>query len=135
QSIYAVGDVNGKGLLDSVATAQANVAVENILGRPARFDKRWFSQFLHTEPPIASIGWTEEEAKSAGLPVEALSWSGTLFTDDDYTTVERESMSIKCVIHAETERFLGCIAIGSRAAEIINLVSAAIATGRSAGAM
>ena len=44
-------------------------------------------------------------------------------------------MAIKCVIHAETERFLGCIAIGSRAAEIINLVSAAIATGRSAGAM
>jgi pyruvate/2-oxoglutarate dehydrogenase complex dihydrolipoamide dehydrogenase (E3) component len=30
ESIYAVGDVNGIALLDSVATAQANVAVENI---------------------------------------------------------------------------------------------------------
>ena len=132
ESIYAVGDINGISLLDSVAVAQANIAVENILGNPTRFDKRWFSQFLHTEPPIASIGWTEQEAKDAGIPFEALSWSGPLFTDDDFTTVEREQMSIKCLIHAESERFLGCIAIGSRAAEVINLVSTAIATGQSA---
>jgi pyruvate/2-oxoglutarate dehydrogenase complex dihydrolipoamide dehydrogenase (E3) component len=119
-------------LLDSVATAQANVAVENIVGRPVRFDKRWFSQFLHTEPPIASIGWTEEDAKIAGLPVEVLSWSGSTFTDDDFTTIERERMAIKCLVHRESERFLGCIAIGGHAAEIVNLVANAIATGQSA---
>jgi dihydrolipoamide dehydrogenase len=134
-SIYAVGDVNGISLLDSVAAAQANTAVENILGRPTRFDKRWFSQFLHTEPPIASIGWNEEEAKIAGLAFEAISWSGSIFTDDDFTTIEREHMSIKCLIHAESGRFLGCIAIGSHAAEIVNLVSAAIVTGQSARAI
>jgi dihydrolipoamide dehydrogenase len=132
ESIYAVGDVTGISLLDSVATAQANVAVDTILGKPARFDKRWFSQFLHTEPPIASIGWTEEEAKTAGLPVEALSWSGPLFTDDDFSTVEREHMAIKCLVHAESALFLGCIAIGSRAAEIINLVATAMHNGQSA---
>jgi dihydrolipoamide dehydrogenase len=134
-SIYAIGDVNGISLLDSVAAAQANIAVENILGRSIRFDKRWFPQFLHTEPPIASIGWNEEEAKTAGLPVEALSWSGSIFTDDDFTTIEREHMVIKCLIHTESGRFLGCIAIGSHAAEIVNLVSAAIATGQSARAI
>ncbi len=132
ESIYAVGDVNGISLLDSVATAEANVAIENILGKPARFDKRWFPQFLHTEPPIAGIGWTEQEAKDAGLPVEALSWTGSLFTDDDFSTVEREQMAIKCLVHAESARILGCIAIGSRAAEIINLVSAAMRNGQSA---
>jgi dihydrolipoamide dehydrogenase len=132
ETVYAVGDVTGISLLDSVATAQANVAVESILGKQARFDKRWFSQFLHTEPPIASIGWTEEEARIAGLPIETLSWNGPLFTDDDFTTIERERMAIKCLVHAETARILGCIAIGSRAAEIINLVSAAIRDGQSA---
>jgi dihydrolipoamide dehydrogenase len=134
-SIYAVGDVNGIRLLDSVATAQADIAVENILGRPVRFDKRWFSQFLHTEPAISSIGWTEEEATTAGLPVEALSWSGSIFSDDDFSTIEREHIAIKCLIHAESGCFLGCIAVGSHAAEIINLVSAAIATGQSAHAI
>ncbi len=132
ESVYAIGDVNGISLLDSVATAQANVAINHILGKPTRFDKRWFPQFLHTDPPIASIGLTEEEAKDAGVPVEALSWNGPLFTDDDFSTVERERMAIKCLIHAESARILGCIAIGSRAAEIINLVSAAMHNGQSA---
>jgi dihydrolipoamide dehydrogenase len=127
ESIYAVGDVTGISLLDSVATAQADVAVENILGNAARFDKRWYSQFLHTEPPIANIGWSEEEALEARLPIEALNWKGSLFTDDDFTTIEREHMIVKCVLHAESNQLLGCIAIGSRAAEIINLVGAAIA--------
>lgn len=131
-SVYAVGDVTGISLLDSVATAQANVAVETILGKPTRFDKRWFSQFLHTDPPIANIGWTEDEAKAAGLPVEALSWSGSLLTDDDFSTVEREDMAFKCLVHAESARILGCITIGSRAAEIINLVSMAMKYGQSA---
>jgi pyruvate/2-oxoglutarate dehydrogenase complex dihydrolipoamide dehydrogenase (E3) component len=134
-SIYAVGDVNGIRLLDSVATAQADIAVENILGRSVRFDKRWFSQCLHTEPPIASIGWTEEEATTAGLPVEALSWSGSIFTDDDFSAIEHEHLALKCLVHAESGCFLGCIAVGSHAAEIVNLVSAAIATGRSARAI
>jgi dihydrolipoamide dehydrogenase len=132
ESVYAIGDVNGISLLDSVATAQANVAINHILGKPTRFDKRWFPQFLHTDPPIASIGWTEEEAKNAEVPVEALCWNGSLFTDDDFSTVERERMAIKCLIHAESARILGCIAIGSRAAEIINLVSAAMHNGQSA---
>jgi dihydrolipoamide dehydrogenase len=131
-SIYAVGDVNGIRLLDSVAAAQANIALENILGRPVRFDKRWFSQFLHTEPPIASIGWTEEEAIAAGLPIDLVSWSGWIFTDDDFSIIEHEHMAFKCLIHAESGCFLGCIAVGSHAAEIINLVSAAIATGQPA---
>ena len=132
ESIYAVGDVTGISLLDSVASAQADAAVENILGNSVRFDKRWYSQFLHTEPPIANIGWSEEDALSAGIPIEVLNWNGALFTDDDFTTIEPEHMVVKCVIHAESSRFLGCIAIGSRAAEIINLVAASIANGLSA---
>jgi pyruvate/2-oxoglutarate dehydrogenase complex dihydrolipoamide dehydrogenase (E3) component len=131
-SIYAVGDINGIALLDSVATAQARVAMQTIMGRPARFDKRWFPQFIHTDPPIVSLGWTEEEAKAAGLAIEALSWTGPMFTDDDLSTVERDQMALKCVVEIDSNRILGCIAIGSRAAEIINLVSTAIANGQTA---
>jgi pyruvate/2-oxoglutarate dehydrogenase complex dihydrolipoamide dehydrogenase (E3) component len=93
----------------------------------ARFDKRWFPEFLHSDPPIASIGWTEDEAKDAGLQVKALAWNGPLFTDNDFSTVQREQMVIKCLLDTETDRILGCLGIGSRAAEIINLVSTAMA--------
>jgi dihydrolipoamide dehydrogenase len=127
ESVYAVGDVNGIALLDSVAAAQADVAVRNILGTAARFDKRWFPEFLHTDPPIASVGWTEDEAKAAGLQVNALAWNGPVFTDNDLSAVQREQMAIKCLLDAETDRILGCLGIGSRAAEIINLVCTAMA--------
>jgi pyruvate/2-oxoglutarate dehydrogenase complex dihydrolipoamide dehydrogenase (E3) component len=131
-SIFAIGDVNGIALLDSVAAAQAQVAMSTILRTPARFDKRWFPQFLHTDPPIVSIGWTEEEARAAGLNIEALSWRGSMFTDDDLSTVQQEQIALKCVLEVASNRFLGCIVIGSRAAEIVNLVSTAMANGQSA---
>ena len=35
ESVYAIGDVNGISLLDSVAAAQANVAINHILGKPS----------------------------------------------------------------------------------------------------
>jgi dihydrolipoamide dehydrogenase len=132
QSIYAVGDITGIGLLDSIAAAQARVAVDSIRGKPASFNKRWFPQFLHTEPPIVSIGWTEDEAKAVGLPVEAVSWSGSLLTDDDFSAVQRDQMTLKCLLHADNASILGCIAIGSRAAEVINIVSTAMQNGQSA---
>ncbi len=131
-SIFAIGDVNGIALLDSVAAAQAQVAITTILGSPARFDKRWFPQFLHTDPPIVSVGWTEEEARTVGLNIEALSWRGSMFTDDDLSTVEQEQIALKCVLEVDSSRLLGCIVIGSRAAEIINLVSTAMANGQTA---
>jgi dihydrolipoamide dehydrogenase len=130
ESIYAIGDVTGMALLDSIAKAQANVAVQTILGIPASFDKRRYPQLLHTEPPIASVGLTEDEADASGLPVEVLTWSGPLLADS--TMGEPEHMVIKCLVHAQTDLIFGCIAIGSGAAEVIDLVSEAMVNGQSA---
>jgi pyruvate/2-oxoglutarate dehydrogenase complex dihydrolipoamide dehydrogenase (E3) component len=68
----------------------------------------------------------------AGLPVETVSWSGSLLTDNDFSTIERDQMAIKCLIDPASDHFLGCVAIGSRAAEIINLLAAAITTSQTA---
>ena len=64
--IFAIGDANGLALLDSVAFAQARIAIETILGKEARFDLRWVPRCVHTDPPVASAGWTEKEAIAAG---------------------------------------------------------------------
>jgi pyruvate/2-oxoglutarate dehydrogenase complex dihydrolipoamide dehydrogenase (E3) component len=79
-----------------------------------------------------SVGWTEEEARIVGLNIEALSWRGSMFTDDDLSTVEQEQIALKCVLEVDSSRLLGCIVIGSRAAEIVNLVSTAMANGQTA---
>jgi dihydrolipoamide dehydrogenase len=131
-SIFAVGDINGIMLLDSAAYAQARVAVQTILGRPARFDAHWIPRCLHTEPPIAAAGWTEAEANAAGLDVEVISKTLPLITDDDATMIQPDKNLVKLVIQSGTGRILCCQAIGSRASELINMASSAIRSGLTA---
>ena len=131
-SIFAIGDVNGIMLLDSAAYAQARVAVQTILGQPGRFDPHWVPRCLHTEPPIAAAGWTKAEADGAGHEVEVFSSSLPLITDDDATMVEPDANLLKLVVQSGTGIILGCLAIGSRAAELVNLVSTATRAGLTA---
>src|ERR1700738_4547060 len=72
QNLFAIGDVNGLALLDSVAFAQARVAIQTILGKSARFDLRSIPRCVHTDPPVASAGWIEKEAIAAGHNIEVL---------------------------------------------------------------
>ena len=131
-SIFAIGDVNGIMLLDSAAYAQARVAVQTILGQPARFDPHWIPRCLHTQPPIAAAGWTVAEANAAGHEVEVFSSNLPLITDDDATMVEPDANLLKLVVESGTGIILGCLAVGSRAAELVNLVSTAIRAGLTA---
>jgi pyruvate/2-oxoglutarate dehydrogenase complex dihydrolipoamide dehydrogenase (E3) component len=130
-NVFAIGDVNGLALLDSVAFAQARVAVESVLGKPARFDSRWIPRCVHTDPPVASAGWTEHEAIAAGLTIEVVEETVRLVTDDDRSVIEPEPIKIRLVIQPETGKLLGCQAVGSKAAEIVNLAATALHTGLS----
>jgi pyruvate/2-oxoglutarate dehydrogenase complex dihydrolipoamide dehydrogenase (E3) component len=131
-SIFAIGDLNGLMLLDSAAYAQARVAVQTILGKKAMFEPHWIPRCLHTEPPIAGAGWTEAEALAAGHHVDVISENLPLITDDDATMIEPDKNLLKLVIQSSTGRILGCLAIGSRAAEVVNLASTAIRNGLTA---
>ncbi len=112
--------------------AQARVAVQTILGRPSRFDPHWIPRCLHTQPPIAAAGWTVAEANAAGHEVEVFSSNLPLITDDDATMVEPDTNLLKLVVQSGTGIILGCLAVGSRAAELVNLVSTAIRAGLTA---
>jgi dihydrolipoamide dehydrogenase len=128
-SIFAIGDINGIMLLDSAAYAQARVAVQTILGKKAIFEPHWIPRCLHTDPPIAAAGWTQAEAAAAGHQVDVISENLPLITDDDATMIEPDKNLIKLVVQSSTGRILGCVAIGSRAAELVNLASTAIRSG------
>ena len=132
QSIYAIGDVNGLGMLDSVASAQARVAVNTIRGIPSVYSSHWIPRCLHTQPPIAAAGWTEAEANAAGHEVEIFSETLFLQTEDDVTVVQPGHLRIKLVVESGSHRILGCLAIGAGAAEILNLISTAIRFGLTA---
>jgi dihydrolipoamide dehydrogenase len=72
--IYAIGDVTGKLLLAHVASAQGIVAAEHIAGhetRPIReADYAFMPRATYCHPQVASIGYTEAQAKEKGYEVK-----------------------------------------------------------------
>jgi dihydrolipoamide dehydrogenase len=128
-TIFAVGDVNGLSLLDSSAVAQARIAIGTILGRKERFSSRWIPRSIHTEPPIASIGWNEEETNKAGLEVISHTQTFRLITDDERTVVNPLPTMVKVLLQSESRQIMGVHVAGTHAAEIVNLASMAARTG------
>ena len=67
--IYAIGDVTGKMLLAHLASHQGIVAAENCLGKATVMDYRAVPAPIYTEPEVATVGLTEQEARDAGYDV------------------------------------------------------------------
>ena len=54
-----------------------------------------YPRCVHTDPPVASTGWTEKEAIAAGHNIEVLEETIRLVTDDDRSVVDPEPIKIK----------------------------------------
>jgi len=61
--IYAVGDVNGRFQLASVAYHEAAVAAENATGGDRSVDYKVVPQSIFTLPEVSGVGLTEADAK------------------------------------------------------------------------
>lgn len=70
--VYAPGDINGKMTLAHVAYREAEVAVNNILGKHDRMDYRSVPSILYTDPEIACVGETPESAREKGYDVKVV---------------------------------------------------------------
>lgn len=68
-TIAAIGDITAGHALAHKATAEADVAVESICGKAARFDPAAIPAVVFTDPEIATVGLTETAARDAGLDV------------------------------------------------------------------
>jgi pyruvate/2-oxoglutarate dehydrogenase complex dihydrolipoamide dehydrogenase (E3) component len=72
--LYAIGDVNGRALFTHMGKYQAWVAAENIIGRPteARAEALGPPRVTFTEPQVAAVGKTLDQAREAGLDADAI---------------------------------------------------------------
>lgn len=65
--IYAIGDVNGGLQLAHVAAHEGIRAVEHLAGlHPHATADAWIPKCIYTRPEVASVGYTEKQAKEAG---------------------------------------------------------------------
>ncbi|HSB46461.1 MAG TPA: dihydrolipoyl dehydrogenase [Candidatus Bilamarchaeum sp.] len=69
-NIYAIGDVVPGPQLAHVAFREGKVAAEAIAGMKSAFDNRGIPMVVFSDPEIAVVGLTEEEAKEQGYNVK-----------------------------------------------------------------
>lgn len=72
--LYAIGDVNGRALFTHIGKYQAWIAAENLLGRPAQAAAEALGppRVTFTDPQVAAVGKTLQEALDAGIDARAV---------------------------------------------------------------
>src|SRR5206468_479359 len=65
--IHAIGDIIGQPMLAHKAVHEAHVAAEAAAGEKSFFDARVIPSVAYTDPEIAWVGLTEDEAKAKGV--------------------------------------------------------------------
>ncbi|MBR3576840.1 MAG: NAD(P)/FAD-dependent oxidoreductase, partial [Clostridia bacterium] len=116
--VYAAGDVNGVYMLAHVAYREAEVAVNNILGKKdiMRYDA--VPSVIYTNPEVGSVGMTEDAAKEAGIDYEVanltMNYSGRYVAEN-----EGGNGICKVLVDKKHRNLIGAHMIGSYASEII----------------
>ncbi len=134
--IFAIGDVVGQPMLAHKAVHEAHVAAEVAAGdSKARFDARVIPSVAYTDPEVAWVGLTEDEAKAAGIKVRKglFPWtaSGRAIANG------RDEGFTKLLFDDSTEahghgRILGGGIVGTHAGDMIGEVALAIEMGADA---
>lgn len=125
--IFAGGDCTTQPQYVYVAAAAGTRAADNMLGGDRRLDLAVMPTVIFTEPQIATVGWTEAEARRQGLTVE----SRTLPLENvPRALVNMETRgAIKLVAEAGTRRLLGAQIIADQAGEVIQAAALALHAG------
>jgi len=70
-TIYAIGDINGKMMLAHVASHQGIIAINHILGKSETMDYMQVPSAVYSFPEIAQIGYTEKMLKENEMDYKA----------------------------------------------------------------
>ncbi len=128
--IYAVGDVAGEPMLAHKAAHEAVVAAEDIAGEPAGWLGRAIPFVAYTDPEIAWVGLTLDEARRRGQEVEtaAFPWAA----NGRSLSRGRGDGMTRLVLDPESGRVLGGGIVGQGAGELIAEVALAVEMGADA---
>jgi dihydrolipoamide dehydrogenase len=136
--IFAIGDLVGQPMLAHKAVHEGHVAAEVIAGEllgnkelaAAVFDARVIPSVAYTDPEVAWVGLTEDQAKAQGIKVEKglFPWaaSGRAIANG------RDEGFTKLLFDAETHRILGGGIVGTHAGDMIGEIALAIEMGADA---
>lgn len=127
EDVYAIGDLIKGAQLAHAASAQGVVVVEQLAGKEPSIDLSVVPGCVYTNPEIASVGITEDEAKEREIPVETGKF---IMSANGKSLISKEERGfIKVVAHAETKVILGAQMMCARATDMIGEFATAVANG------
>ena len=128
--IYAIGDVARHPMLAHKAVHEGHVAAEAAAGRKSHFDARVIPSVAYTDPEVAWVGITEDEARKDGvkLGVAKFPWaaSGRAIANT------RDEGFTKLLFDAATHRLVGGGIVGTGAGDLISELALAVEMGADA---
>jgi dihydrolipoamide dehydrogenase len=128
--IFAIGDVVGQPMLAHKAVHEGKVAAEVAAGSNRIFDARVIPSVAYTDPEVAWVGLTENEAKEKGIKIGkgVFPWAAS----GRSLSLGRDEGLTKLLFDHETDRVIGAGIVGPNAGDLIAEVSLAIEMGADA---
>ena len=128
--IFAIGDVVGQPMLAHKAVHEGKVAAEVAAGHKRFFDARVIPSVAYTDPEVAWVGVTENEAKAKGIKYAkgVFPWaaSGRSLANG------RSEGITKLLFDPADDRIIGAAIVGTSAGDLISEVALAIEMGADA---
>jgi dihydrolipoamide dehydrogenase len=128
--IFAIGDLVGQPMLAHKASHEGKVAAETAAGLKSFFDARVVPAVAYTDPEVAWVGLTEEEATARGVAFEKGTFPWTASARS--LTLGRGEGLTKLLFDAGTKRLLGAGIVGVNAGDLIAEAALAIEMGADA---
>lgn len=134
-SIFAIGDIVGQPMLAHKAVHEGHVAAEVIAGEllndealsRSAFDARVIPSVAYTDPEIAWVGVTEEQAKAEGRALKKglFPWAASARA----LANGRSEGFTKLLFDVDTHRIVGGGIVGTHAGDLIGEIALAIEMG------
>ena len=129
-NIFAIGDIVGQPMLAHKAVHEGHVAAEAAAGQKSFFDARVIPSVAYTDPEVAWVGITEDDAKKQGIKIGVgkFPWaaSGRAIANG------RDEGFTKLIFDHETHRIIGGGIVGTHAGDLISELALAIEMGADA---
>lgn len=115
--IFAIGDIVGQPMLAHKATHEGKVAAEVIAGQKSVFEPMTIPSVAYTDPEVAWMGMSEDEAKKQGIDYVkgAFPWAAS----GRSLSLGRDEGLTKAIFEKETGRLIGAGIVGPNAGELI----------------
>lgn len=127
-NIYAVGDVTDRIALTPVATMEGHAFADTVFGNKERLaDHDNVPSAVFSQPPIGSVGLSEEQARNKFTNVDT--YSSEFRTLKHSITDNTERTLMKLIVDADSNKVVGAHMVGPDAAEIMQGIAIAVKAG------